>query len=501
MGVSQMHPEYRDYSGRWELVKKVVRSDVKGFIKNVEAETELTDEMAKEARADLQRGNYQANIRNIRYKDSAQFTNFTARTKNGLVGAIFRKDIIAELPSEIDYIVEDATGAAITLNKLAQELVGEVLMTGRYGLLVEYPVTGATPDMGLTREEIDKENIKARIYKYPAESIINWQVKSINGVPKLHMVVLKECLSELGEDGYTWVQSTRYRALHIIDGFYTQIIYGQDEKEMLRFEPRDKDGNRFTEIPFVFIGSEDNDACVDPSPLYDIAMLNIGHLRNSADYEESVHICGQPTLMITTEMSADQFAEANPNGIYIGARRGHNLGPGSSAMFLQADPNQLADKAMERKEQQAIMIGARIIMTGAGNETAEAARMRMSGETCQLAIIALNVQQALIDACKYVLMFMGDVNQKDDIEITINTDFFEQNIDAQMLMAQLQLYNNRIIAKADLRRLLRENGDIDPSRTDEDIDAEVEDEVDMSDPFSNGGDTSNPPPVQTDKAA
>ena len=499
MGVSSLHPEYKAYSGRWELVKKVVKSDVKGFIKDVEADVEITEEMAKtpERYSAIKRGNAQANMRNVRYKDDAQFTNFTARTKNGLVGAIFRKEVIAEMPTEIDYLKLDATGAAVTLNKLAQELVGEVLMTGRYGLFVDYPVTGATPEMGLTREEVDKNNIKARIYKYPAENIINWQVKSFNGVPKLDLVVLKECIPQLGEDGFTWIELTRYRVLRMIDGVYTQQIYDNDEKFVEAFQPRDKAGSLLYEIPFVFIGSEDNDACVDPSPLFDIAMLNIGHLRNSADYEESIHICGQPTLFITTEMSVDQFAEANPNGIFIGARRGHNLGANSSANFLQADPNQLADVAMKRKEEQAVMIGARLIMTGAQNETAEAARMRMTGETCQLAIIALNVQQALIDASLFVLRFMrvGEV-KKDEITITINTDFFEQNIDAPMLMAQLQLYNNRIIAKTDLRRLLRENGDIPPNRTDNDIDAEVEDEIDMGDPFSTTGDPNPQPPAQ-----
>ena len=46
-------------------------------------------------------------------------------------------------------------------------------------------------------------------------------------------------------------------------------------------------------IPFQFLGSENNDTSIDDSPLYDMAEVNIGHYRNSADYEEAAYRSGE----------------------------------------------------------------------------------------------------------------------------------------------------------------------------------------------------------------
>ena len=149
MSVSAHHPQYNEHVLRWELVRDVVNSNVKNYIKDIEASDR---------------------VRNERYKDDARFTNFTGRTKNGLVGAVFRKDIMLDLPTSIEYVIADVTGNNITLERLAQEVTGEVLQAGRYGLLVDYPAS----EDGLTAAEVANMNLRARVNKYKAESIINF---------------------------------------------------------------------------------------------------------------------------------------------------------------------------------------------------------------------------------------------------------------------------------------------------------------------------------------
>ena len=55
----------------------------------------------------------------------------------------------------------------------------------------------------------------------------------------------------------------------------------------------------------------------------------------------------------------------------------------------------------------------------------------------------------------------------------INDDFYDKSIDAQMLMAKIQLLDRGVIAKTDLRASLRKAGEVE--RTDEEIEAEAED--------------------------
>lgn len=490
MPVNSEHPEYTDYHGRWVIVKDVIRSNVKQYIKDVEdlstittyraAQDDNLDQAPGMRRYDGAKIYQMACNRNIRYRDDAQFVNFTGRTKNGLIGAIFRKDLVAELPASIEYLVNDATGTNVTLNRLAQEIAGKVLESGRYGLLVDHPAS----EEGLTKQQSDELELKARICCYEASSIINWSTSKEYGVPELTLVVLKEECEDIGDDGFEWVNTTKYRVLRLIDGVYVQEIYDHKLDFVRAYTPRDFDGNPLYEIPFIFVGSENNNPKVDSIPLYDLAMLNIGHLRNSADYEEAVFICGQPTLMISTDMPPDLFYEYNPDGIKVGARRGHNLGPGGSAQFLQAAPNNLPDEAMKRKEEQMAMSNARIITKGGTNETAEGVRMRLSGETSELTIIALNVQEAIIDCCNYATLFMGGANDQEDMKVEINLDFFEQNIDPQEMGQLLMYVNNGIITKDDVRNKLRKVGFIDSQRTNEEIEAEVQAQVIQANPLA-----------------
>lgn len=449
MTVSSTNPQFDKMSARWELVRDVLDSRVAKYIPEIDKSD---------------------SIRNAKYVCDAQFTNFTARTKSGLVGAVFRKDLVLNLPDDIEYAKDDVTGSNMGLSKLAQEVTGEVISCGRYGLLCDYP---AVQD-NLTLAEVENSNLKARIYRYKAENIINWQTKMINGYPTLSLVVLQECMNTIDElDGFKWVESIQYRVLRLVEGIYVQQVYNEDEELISSYIPTGADGLPFNEIPFIFVGSEDNDSEVDTIPLYDIARLNIGHFKNSADYEESVHIVGQPTLIISTSMSKDEFDAANPNGVLVGSRRGHNLGEGGSAQLLQPSPNQLADVAMQRKEEQAVMIGARLITKQADRETAEAAVMRTSGENSILYTIAGNVEEALNRACRFLMRFMSlDVSFDDDI-VKINKLFFDKNVDPQVIMAQIQLLDKQLISKKDVRDTLRAYGLVAETRTDENIDSDI----------------------------
>lgn len=447
MSVSATHPTYDGHLIRWQTVRDVVTSNVKAYIKDVEKA--------------------QDSARNVRYKDDARFTNFTGRTKNGLVGSAFRKEVEIDLPESIDYLEDDATGNQLSLAKLSQEMVGEVLQAGRYGLLTDFP---------LADEGDDIDNLKARFYRYNAESVINWGTSIIDGQFKLSLVTLREVKQFLGDDGFTWVFEKQYRVLRLIDGVYWQQLYNEAEELVSEHTPTDFNGALWDFIPFVFVGSEDNDVDVDVAPLLDLAQLNIGHLRNSADYEESVHITGQPTLVIVSEMSQEEFESHNPDGVTIGSRAGLKLGPGGSANMLQASPNQLADEAMRRKEEQAVMIGARLVTPISANETVDAVRVRSASETSVLSLVVANVNAALIQSLQYAQKFMSKEGMNsDDIIFKINTEFFDATLDPQALIAQLQLFNNGIIAKQDIRGSMRRAGLLDTDRTDEEIDSDVGD--------------------------
>jgi len=410
-------------------------------------------------------------IDSIRYKqylNRAVFTNYTGRTKNALVGAAFRKKPIIELPDGLEYLIDDATGDGLSLEQLAKDELNNLLETGRSLLLVDYPQT----EEGMSSEQVSILNLTASIIPYKAEAVINWKTEVITGRNMLTLIVLEEPYLE-NSDEFSHESKMQYRVLRLKEEGYCQQIYRDNEPYTEEFYPRKSDGSVFDYIPVTFVGSQNNDSTIDNAPLSDIADVNMAHYKNSADYEESCFITGQPTLFITHSLTQEQWNEYNPKGIKIGSRAGHVLGDTGSANLLQANPNNLVMEAMKAKEQQMVAIGARIITDRGGNETAEGARIRFASENSVLGDIVGNLSSAIKSCIYWVGEFMGV--DTDECVFIINREFYDKMVDPQTIMSLVTLLDRQIVSSQDIFDRLKAGGLIDAERKLEDVQDEIGD--------------------------
>ncbi len=407
----------------------------------------------------------------IRYKQyikRAVYTNFTGRTKNALVGAAFRKTPIIELPDGLEYLIDDATGDGLALEQLAKDELANLLETGRTLLLVDYP----RAEDNLTAEAVSMLDLSATIIPYKAETIINWKSSIIAGRSVLTLVVLMESYID-SSDEFGHESKTQYRVLRLDEQGYSQQLYRDNKPYTEMFYPKKSDGSTFSYIPATFVGSQNNDTSIDNAPLSDIADVNMAHYCNSADYEESCFITGQPTLFITHSLTQEQWSEYNPEGIKIGSRAGHVLGETGSASLLQANPNNLVMEAMRSKEQQMVAIGARIITDRGNNETAEGARIRFASENSVLGDIVGNLSSAIKSCIYWCGEFMGV--DTDDCVFTINREFYDKMVDPQTIMSLVTLLDRQIVSSQDIFDRLKAGGLIDAERKLEDVKDEVGD--------------------------
>ncbi len=455
MPVSDQHKDYDRYLPQWKVVRDCVAGSntVKGEGTVYLPRPNPDDDSAENKE------------RYNDYKTRANYVNFTGHTKKGMSGMVFRKDTKIELPAAIDYLEANANGAGLSLNQLIKDVLGEIQETGRYGFLVDYPEA----EEGLTQAQVSTLNLQASILQYPAESILNWRTAVINGMRKLTLVVLAEPRESISDDGFSVTNETWYRVLRLDEGVYTQYLYDNNEDLYSSFTPRDHGGATFNEILFTFIGSQNNDESVDDAPLYDLAIINIAHYRNSADYEESSFMVGQPTPVLTglTQGWVDQVMGGN---MMLGSRGGIFLPEGGGALLLQASPNQMPQKGMQDKEQQMIRIGARLIQDSSGQETAEAAKIRFAGQNSELASIVGNIESAIKVSLAWVGWFMGT---DEEAELEINRQFYDRSLEPQTIMAIIQLADRGDISQTDVRGALRQAGLIAQDKTDEDIDTET----------------------------
>ena len=475
MPVSDKHPYYIKCQPKWSLVRdccegsqavKQARnntSNVSGTLESQQGSLYLPPPNPTD--------NSQENKHRYRaYVTRANFVNFTDSTKQAFVGMVFSKNPIIELPQQIAGMVEDVNGNGESVESTAKRTLDEQLKCGRQGLLVDYPEV----QMGLTLAQTAQINPFFKFYQ--TEDVINWKTKVYNGKIMLCMVVLKECHEE-PIDEFRTEKKDRYRVLMLNeDGYYIQRLYNEDDELLIIDEegntdiyPRKADGSLWTEIPFIFIGAINNDSEPDKAPLYDIAEVNIAHYRNSADYEESCFLVGQPTPVVaglTQGWVDDNFK----NGLEIGSRAVIPLPEGGSATLLQASPNQMPEQGMINKEKQMIQIGAKIITDSGQAETAEAAKIRFAGQNSKLATIVSNIEDAYKTAFEWALMFSGGDG---DIVFKLNREFYDKAVDPQLIMAKIQLLDRQVISTADMRSYMRDANIIASDRTDEDIDDDL----------------------------
>ncbi|MEN4548031.1 DUF4055 domain-containing protein [Pantoea agglomerans] len=244
------------------------------------------------------------------------------------------------------------------------------------------------------------------------------------------------------------------------------------ETPQLDVYPTDFGGKTLDHIPFYFFGAESNDARIDKAPLEDLAEVNVLHYGNSATVEESGFISSQPTLFFTTDIEQAEFEAWNPGVIQIGFTRGYSLGRAGQASMLQANESQLALKLMQEKENQMMMIGARIVQQSGQNETAEAARIRYSSDNSVLGTFAGNVSEALKRAILDAQLYMSGKADMTNTVFWLNQEFFDASLTSQDVLALIQSWQQCIIAKSDVRTKFHQTGWLEADRNDDDIDAE-----------------------------
>lgn len=427
------------------------------------------------------------NARYEGYLTRAIFYNVTANTAAGLVGQVFNADPVTEFPSELDPVWYDATGNNVSMTQQAKRALSSVLAYGRCGLLTDFPAP-KEDGSAFTRAEILEGIARPTIQFYGPTDVINWRYKQVGALSVLSLVVLNENYI-IEDDGFEIKTGEEKRVLRL-DGENLYVVEQwrrqNDEKEGAWYvykthTPRDYSGNRLSYIPFTFVGSQNNDSSVDRPPLYDLACLNIGHYRNSADYEDSVYMVGQPTPFFSG-LTREWVDEVLKGTIQLGSRGAVPLPEGGQAGLIQAAPNSMVKEAMELKQKQMIAIGAQLVEDKQVQRTLGEAKMEQAIVASVLTSCANNVSAAFEACVKWACDFFGiEDKAKEDVVFRLSTDFAIAKLspqDRQQLLAEWQA---GLVSFSEARGQLRQSGvaTLDDDEAKEEIAGDKESRVDL----------------------
>lgn len=405
------------------------------------------------------------------YISRAQFYPVTSRTIDGLSGEVFQRAPELTIPDEMKVLLKDIDGNGLDLDSFAKKTVTNLLAYGRMGIFTDYPqVTGPT-----TRQQLADGDIRPVLIFYDPWDIINWSTTQRGALRVLSLVVLREIVFEVGDDEFSTLAVIQYRVLRLdAQGNYTIEIW-RDQASVGTadadwqvsagpFLVKDGAGKPMRNIPFEFAGAASNDWHIDKPPMADIASMNIGHYRNSADYEESCYIAGQPTPVFSgLEQS---WVDKNFAGktVMLGSRKAVLLGKDAKAELLQAAQNSTPMEAMKHKEEQMMAIGARLITQNKTTRTATETTVQQSSENSTLGNIAVNagcaIMRALISAAKFMNIEITDPKEGEEpvLSYKLNSDFDIDSYSPEELMQMLGAYQAGGISWTEYRSNLRAAG-------------------------------------------
>lgn len=446
------------------------------------------------------------------YLKRAVFYNVTRRTLAGLVGQVFMRDPVIKVPDIMEPVLNDATGSGVSLVQCAKKSESMTLAYSRSGVLIDYPTTDA--EGGATIEDLNAGKVRPIITTYSPMEIINWRVFQMGAVEMLCLVVIFE-LYCVEDDGFEMKRAGQFRVLSLDENLeYVQQIWREVQPrqidgstipnrgsfinvENLTTRPKGADGLPLKEIPFKFIGSENNDTNPDNPNMYDLASVNIAHYRNSADYEEACYVLGQPTL-VTTGLHQQWIDTVLKGEAQMGSMGGLPLGKDMDAKLLQAEPNMMIKEAMEMKERQMVALGAKLVEQKDVQRTAFETKVEATGEGSILSSTTKNVSEVYLWALKWCARLM---NLPDDtIEFELNTDFDIVKPTADELKEDTDIWQKGGLTWGEYRTVLRKAG----KATEDDDEAKAAIANDMvaamalampaNVPGDGGVNTDNPPP-------
>ena len=358
----------------------------------------------------------------------ATLFNASARTKEGLLGLVFRKDVDAVYPEAMHSVIDDMTLAIdnrMNLNDFCYNALAEDIEVGRVGHLIEMPKTSTE---GMTKAQVAALNLRPYVAVYRAESIMDWRFDRVNNAAQLVMVRLYEEVDE-------WVSDVerktikQERRLLLEGGVYIQRVYRDtsDGKSVIQIGDDiipQMNSKALSFIPFIC------DLVTGKPPILDLVNINLSHFRTEVDREHGAHYTATPTPMF----AGFQFADGE--AFHLGATSGYSTtNPDAKWGYLEFEGAGLATlkEIKEEKAQQMAVMGARFLdQDKAAAEAEGTVKLRRSGETSVLSALAKYRSMQVKRTLEIMRDWMGISG---DITVEINSDYSEVGLSSEEMTA------------------------------------------------------------------
>ena len=408
MPVDSKSVFFKEKSDEWRLAKDVLEG---------ESAIKSAGELYLPKLKGQTQGTYDA------YKGRGSFFNASARTVQGLSGAVMRKPVTVEVPKAMESWLKKVTQDGLSFKDVVKLTVNSLISLGYFGIMVDINSgdAAAMPFLSL----------------YEPQSIHNFKFAEVMGSLKLVRLVLGEIEYEEDDtDRFEQVEKKQIRVLELVDNKFLEVqVYrrGKDEEWFKRGEtllPNIR-GKRLDYIPFQFFGAIANLPIPPKPPLLDLMYQNLQHWRLNVDYFHGLHFCALPTPWAAGfKKEAKLFL--GPEKAWISEK------PEATCGFLEfsGDGLKAIKEALEDIARHMAVLGARLLEEPKrAVEAADTIRLRSSGDSATLSSIVNSAELGLVGILRIVAEWMKQADS--EIAIDINKDFVSEKLSSQDITALL----------------------------------------------------------------
>jgi len=203
-------------------------------------------------------------------------------------GRPFAKPIIVEnLPEGYEYLINNVDGKGMSITELAKNVLWSAIDKGVDFIIVDYPAN----DKGTRKTLAEDMKLRPVINQISAENMLYWEVKHVDGVPKLSMVRFKEEVPEADDMGEKIVEQIKVMTRASAETQGTGIWETWRKNDKQEWVPYESGTYTFPEIPIIPVYGNYECYFNGTPALMRLAELNIQHWMLSSDYYWNLYYC------------------------------------------------------------------------------------------------------------------------------------------------------------------------------------------------------------------
>ncbi len=373
------------------------------------------------------------------YLERAHFPLVCSYALQGALGVIVTKLPEFNVPSEIEYLIKEATKDGISIQQLFLDTIIEILTTGRCPLTVD----------------LSEDAKQFKFVRYNAESLINWKTSTLSAEKNLILGVFKEAIPE-SSDIFSHDAEDVYRVLYVDKGIYKTKLFGNDGEFVDFAKVPAYFGKTMDELPIFIAGSINNSVELQPVPLLSVANCSIQIYRKEADLANSEYLSCNPTLVMCGASNDDDLPNVVGSSVMI------VLPDAQARVFYTVTDTAALQHVKEHISdlyEEAIRHGVAILDSRKGVESAEALRIRQATQSASIYSIYLSALNAIKAGLYYICDWAG--LDKNRVIIDAPSALTYGIPDSNVLREIVSGYSQNIMPLSTVHRYLVGNGLLD----------------------------------------